>query len=170
MLFLIRGHSQTNRFSQRFENTQWIPIQADMSPVGIGKGRGIPLINIDPKLLRMMFQNIISKAVKYNRIEGSLKIELTQKGDEIIFSVADSGVGIPEQEQSHIFTKLFRATNARESEIDGTGLGLYIVKSIVEQTGGSISFSSVEGKGTTFFLALPLSGMRQRAGMKTLSP
>ena len=81
----------------------------------------------------------------------------------------DNGYGIPKQQQSKVFDKLFRADNVRAKAIIGTGLGLYLVKSIVDQSGGKLSFVSEENKGTTFFVAIPLAGMKRREGLKGLS-
>ncbi|MCX6712077.1 MAG: ATP-binding protein [Candidatus Vogelbacteria bacterium] len=122
----------------------------------------------DQKLLRMVFQNLLSNAVKYTPEAGSVAVSLVPKGSELVFSVADSGMGIPASQKDKIFSKLFRADNARESDSEGTGLGLYIVKSVIEQSGGKVWFESVESKGSTFFVSLPLSGMKKKEGTKKL--
>ncbi|MBU2541979.1 PAS domain-containing protein [Patescibacteria group bacterium] len=140
--------------------------------------KNIPEFSADPKLVRIIFQNILSNAIKYTPENGkaSLKIELVKKGkgkinrkkDNILITVKDSGFGIPKDEQNKIFTKLFRATNIRDKVTDGNGLGLYLVKSIIDHGGGRVWFNSFEGKGTEFFVELPLSGMKERKGTKTL--
>ena len=83
--------------------------------------------------------------------------------------VSDTGYGIPEAQQEKIFTKLFRADNVREKDTDGTGLGLYIVKAIVGHSGGEIWFTSQENKGTTFYVTLPLTGMKKKEGTKSFT-
>jgi signal transduction histidine kinase len=88
---------------------------------------------------------------------------------EELITVSDTGYGIPQGQKDKIFTKLFRADNVRAKDTEGTGLGLYIVKAIVDQAGGSISFDSVEDKGTTFYIRLPLIGMKKKEGTKGLS-
>jgi signal transduction histidine kinase len=128
-----------------------------------------PHVYADPKLLRMVFQNLASNAVKYTPHDGSVSVHIAPKDEYITITVADTGLGIPKTEQTQIFSKLFRATNARESDTDGTGLGLYIVKSVVEHAGGTIRFESEEGKGTTFFVQIPKSGMHKKKGTKSLS-
>jgi len=108
-------------------------------------------IEADPKLLRIVVQNIISNAVKYTKPMGIIKIGLKDSFGEKAVVVSDTGIGIPEEDRDKIFTKLFRASNAQiESESQGTGLGLYLVKSVVEAMGGSIDFVSEVGKGSTF--------------------
>lgn len=82
--------------------------------------------------------------------------------------VSDSGMGIPNSEKEKIFSKLFRAENARQSETEGTGLGLYIIKSIIDQSGGEVWFDSEEGKGTKFYISFPISGMKKKEGFKNL--
>ena len=83
--------------------------------------------------------------------------------------ISDTGNGIPQAEQSRMFTKFFRASNAKDGKIEGTGLGLYLVKSVIEQAGGKTWFESKENVGTTFFIKIPLEGMKRRDGLKGLS-
>ncbi len=142
--------------------------------------KDLPLINADPKLLRIVFQNLLSNSVKYTPDKGKIGFDIlvAKKGDEvggkkvkedsIAIVVSDSGYGIPAAQQEKIFTKLFRADNVREKDTDGTGLGLYIVKAIVDHSGGFIWFESVENKGTTFFVTLPMSGMKKKEGTRSL--
>lgn len=130
----------------------------------------LPKMMVDPKLTRIVFQNLLTNAVKYTPEEGRISVSIAMSVDETMFTIAvsDTGYGIPKEDQSRIFTKLFRASNIREKETDGTGLGLYIIKSIVEHSGGTVTFESEEGKGTTFTLTLPVSGMRPQEGNKQI--
>ncbi len=130
--------------------------------------KDIPIMPLDTKLLRMVFQNLLSNAVKYTPVGGVLSVDVAHDAENVSVRVADNGLGIPASEKERIFSKLFRATNARESDTEGTGLGLYIVKTIVEESGGTIRFESEENKGTTFFVTLPLEGMKKKAGSKRL--
>ncbi len=108
-------------------------------------------IESDPKFLRIVIQNLVSNAVKYTPDGGTIIITFKESSGEKAIIVSDTGVGIPEGEQDKIFTKLFRADNVRSLVgSQGTGLGLYLVKSIMEAMGGSISFVSEENKGSTF--------------------
>lgn len=129
----------------------------------------VGLLNIDPNLMRMVFQNLISNAVKYTPPEGKIDVKINKVGDNIIILVSDTGYGIPKSQQSRIFEKFFRADNIREIETDGNGLGLYMVKEIVEKSGGAIRFESEENKGTKFFVSIPISGMIKKEGEKKLS-
>src|ERR1051326_5094816 len=129
----------------------------------------LPKINADQKLTKIIFQNLLSNAVKYTPLGGRVAVTLEKQNADILIKVADSGIGVPQAQQPHIFSKLFRADDAREADASGTGLGLYMVKSIVESLGGSIRFESVENKGTTFFVTIPLVGMKRNEGAKGLT-
>ncbi|MBP6866098.1 MAG: PAS domain S-box protein [Candidatus Pacebacteria bacterium] len=126
-------------------------------------------IDADPKLLHMIFQNLLSNSVKYTHEKGNIKIAVLKEDDFILIKVTDNGIGIPKSQQEKIFTKLFRADNVKGEDVEGTGLGLYIIKSIIEESGGTISFESKEGEGTTFTVALPLLGMKKKEGSRELS-
>jgi signal transduction histidine kinase len=122
------------------------------------------VVPMDAILLPVIFQNLISNAVKYTPVNGEVSVAVTVKGSKINIQVSDSGCGIPKDQQRYIFNKIFfRADNVRgnESGTGGTGLGLYIVKSIVAASGGKIWFQSEEGKGTSFFVTFPLTGMKK---------
>ena len=125
-------------------------------------GKSVSRIQADPKLLRMVIQNILSNAVKYTPEGGKIGFSITVADKKnVLMKISDTGYGIPKNQQDKIFTKLFRADNVRDKDTDGTGLGLYIVRSIVENSGGKVWFKSLggeENKGTTFFVTLPLKG------------
>ena len=128
----------------------------------------LPLINADLKITRMIFQNLLSNALKYTPPEGKISLNVKKDNSNIIISVADTGYGVPTAVQSKIFTKMFRADNARQKDPEGTGLGLYIIKATVEQTGGKIWFESIENKGSTFYVSIPLLGMSKKEGSRRL--
>lgn len=117
--------------------------------------RNLPLIMADADVIGIVFQNLISNAIKYTYPNGRIKTSLSLDKNNILFSVADSGCGIPENQKQNIFSKMFRADNARLMDPDGTGLGLYIVKSILAKIGGEIRFDSKEGGGTIFYVTIP---------------
>lgn len=116
----------------------------------------LPEILIDQNLFRLIFQNLISNAVKYTANEGQVSCKVSKKDNIFSFEVADTGIGIPEAQQKRIFEKLFRADNAFTHEPEGNGLGLYAAKMTTESLGGKIWFKSKQGKGTTFFVELPI--------------
>ncbi len=133
----------------------------------------IPNIMVDPKLTRMIFQNLLSNAVKYTPDNGKIAITIGYEkkreiNENILVTIADTGYGIPSYQQDRVFTKLFRADNVKKMETEGTGLGMYIIKSILENSGGKIWFESEENKGTKFYFTIPLNGMKRKEGTKEI--
>ncbi len=123
---------------------------------------------VDPQLMRIVIENLVTNAIKYTPEEGSVEIAVTVQKDDVLVSVKDTGLGIPEDQKEKIFTKLFRARNVRNMAQEGTGLGLYVAQSIIQHSGGKIWFESEENKGSTFFVTLPLAGMKPKEGTKTI--
>lgn len=116
---------------------------------------GTEPIVIDPVLLRMMVQNLISNSVKYTPEGGRITLSLVFADEKLLIAVTDDGRGIPKEEFPNIFKKFFRASNVEQQYSRGTGLGLYIVKRMLDQINGTISFTSELGKGTTFSISIP---------------
>ena len=114
----------------------------------------LPVIHMDRTWMQVILQNLVSNALRYSQPGQSVVVSITNQNNEILIKVKDSGCGIPLSQQSKIFTKLFRADNARQLVGEGSGLGLYITKALVEQVGGKIWFESAENKGTTFYVKL----------------
>ncbi len=131
--------------------------------------KSIGKINLDQKLMQIIFHNLISNSVKYTPRNGKINITIKKEDKNILIIISDTGFGIPKQQQSKIFTKMFRADNIVSKDTIGTGLGLYIVKSIIDRSGGKIWFESEENVGTTFFISFPISGMKSKLGKKSLS-
>jgi len=114
------------------------------------------LVVTDVAAFRNIIQIVVYNAMEYTKEGGSIRISLEAKAASFLFAVQDSGIGIPANEQEHIFEKFVRAANARLFKTDGTGLGLYTVKKAVELLEGSIRFESEENKGSIFYVELPL--------------
>lgn len=116
----------------------------------------IPICKTDGNLLRTVFQNLLSNAVKYTEARGHINTSMSLDDEgNVLITFSDTGYGIPKKDHAHIFTKMFRADNIKEKGAEGTGLGLYIVKSVLAALGGSIRFESEENKGAKFFVTLP---------------
>ena len=105
-------------------------------------------------MLKHVFQNLLSNACKYSPENSVIEFDTKVIKNKLIAIVKDNGIGIPEEEQSNLFTRFFRAKNA--FNIEGTGLGLNIISKYIEMAGGDISFTSKENEGTTFEVKLPL--------------
>ena len=116
----------------------------------------IPDIDIDEAKIRQVIMNFIDNAIYYSRPNSMIIVTLEKKNDKLVFVVNDTGIGVPEEEQSKLFAKFFRATNARKQRPDGTGVGLFLAKKVVTAHGGTMIFSSVEGKGIKFGFMIPV--------------
>ena len=109
----------------------------------------------DLNIIRNISYNLLTNAIKYSKEGQTIKYHSTVNDKELILTVADAGIGIPEHEQKQLFSRFFRAKNA--TNIKGTGLGLTIVKSYLDMLDGTITFTSEENKGTTFIVTIPLN-------------
>jgi len=101
----------------------------------------------------------MSNAIKYTPAGGKIEIRITPENDSVQWAVKDNGIGIPESSQTRLFEKFYRADNAHKVETDGSGLGLCLVRLILERSGGRIWVESKENKGSTFYFSLPLARM-----------
>lgn len=122
----------------------------------------IPVIFLDPNLISIVVENLLSNAIQYTSESGKISIFIKNQPDTILLEVVDNGCGIPQSQQSRIFAKFFRADNARAKIAGGNGLGLYMSKTIVDRSGGKIWFESEEGKGTKFYVELPKGEWKER--------
>jgi len=115
----------------------------------------LPKVMTSGEFLEQAIFNLVDNAIKYTK-QGYVKVVLSQDGGNVIIKVQDSGIGIPEKDKKKVFDKFARGANAVDMYTDGSGLGLFIVKKIVEaHKGGQVSVQSQEGKGTTFTISLP---------------
>ena len=119
--------------------------------------RNVPQVKLDPKQFREVIENLLSNAVKYTPEKGLVAVSAQLRDNEVVFEVKDNGIGISPKDKDRIFSKFFRADNAIKTDTEGTGLGLYVVKSYVEKWGGRVWFETVLNEGTTFFLTVPVS-------------
>jgi len=120
------------------------------------KEKGLPKVLVDTEKIKLVIQNLVDNAIKYTLPGGRIEIFLRRIKEGIEFSVKDTGVGIPKKQKERVFSKFFRGANVIRLETEGSGLGLFIAKNIVEAHGGKIWFKSKEGKGTTFYFTLPI--------------
>lgn len=115
-----------------------------------------PRVFVDVEKMKLAIQNLIENAIKYTLAKGKIFINLKKEDKEILFEIRDTGVGIPQKQQERVFQKFFRGANVIRLETEGTGLGLFIVKNVIEAHGGRIWFESEEGKGASFFFTIPI--------------
>jgi PAS domain S-box-containing protein len=113
------------------------------------------VVSVDANRIGQALDNLISNAIKFTPERGKVHVLIENRGTAYALHVTDTGYGIPASEQERLFERFFRSTTASANHVPGTGLGLTIAKAIIESHGGSISFDSTEGKGTTFSVSLP---------------
>jgi len=116
----------------------------------------LPVLWADSQLLRQVILNLISNAMKYTPSGGKIDVRISYENTHVLWSVKDTGIGIPKADQDRLFEKFFRAGNAHAVETEGTGLGLYLVRLIVERFGGKVWCESEEGAGSTFLFTVPI--------------
>jgi len=107
--------------------------------------------------MREAVSNLVSNAIKYTRDGGDINVKIWTEGSKLIFEVQDNGIGIPEDQQDRLFQPFYRAQTQETAKIEGTGLGLHLVKNIIERHGGSMRFKSVYGEGSTFGFAIRMA-------------
>ena len=115
-----------------------------------------PIMDIDEGKIRQVIMNFIDNAIYYSHPNTKININLSVAKGEILFTVNDTGIGVPKAERDQLFTKFYRASNAKKTRPDGTGVGLFLAKKVVDGHDGDVVFDSVEGKGSTFGFKLPI--------------
>jgi len=118
--------------------------------------KDLPKIFTNPSQIKLVLDNLLNNAIRYSKKKGKVEIQAVKKNKNLNFQIKDNGVGIPKEDQKYIFQKFFRAVNAFRYQTQGSGLGLYITKLIVENLGGKIGFQSEEDKGSTFWFTIPI--------------
>jgi signal transduction histidine kinase len=126
-----------------------VDVRAEIEPV--------PTVQGEAARLAQLLDNLVSNAIKFTPSGGSVVVRVRRSGELACIEVSDTGIGIPDSERERLFQRFFRSQNALERQIQGTGLGLYISKAIVESHGGRIGVESREGEGTTFVVELPVA-------------
>jgi signal transduction histidine kinase len=131
------------------------------------RNQEFPLLNIDLKKMTLVIQNLLENAIKYTPENGRINVRMAHDDNNVTISIQDNGIGIPKADQVKLFTKFYRAENALRLQTEGSGLGLFIVRNIVKEHGGNISFESEEGVGTTFTITLPIKFAPYEEGRRT---
>ncbi len=126
------------------------------------EAKDLPQALGDSSRVEQVIQNLLDNSIRYTRKgsstkrKGVIKIYCKKKGSNLVFKISDNGIGIPKDDQRFIFHRFFRSQNVLKHETQGTGLGLYIAKAVVEKSGGTIKFRSKENKGSTFWFTIPI--------------
>lgn len=130
--------------------------QASNIELKLSVGENLPAAVFDPAQISQVIDNLLDNAIHYTKNKGRIELVIGQKGGNLSLEVRDDGIGISQSEQPYIFQKFFRGERATKAQAQGSGLGLYIAKSIVEKSRGKIGFRSKEGEGTTFWFTIPI--------------
>ena len=145
--------------SEEFESLKNFAVTKKVHIALVKPKSEVPIMLLDENKTRQVVMNLIDNAINYSQPPsggGKAEITLEQVGKQIVFKVIDNGIGVPADQQPKLFTKMFRARNAKEVRPDGTGLGLYLVKRVIEDQGGKIIFKSKPGKGSEFGFSIPI--------------
>jgi len=122
--------------------------------------KNFPLLDLDENKIQQVIMNFSDNAIYYSKENSTIAIKLAVVGNHVEFTVKDTGIGVPHAEQEQLFNKFFRATNARKQRPDGTGVGLFLAKKVIDAHNGEIIFHSKEGEGSTFGFRLPIPKLR----------
>lgn len=135
--------------SQELEQLQATAVSRGLT-LSYKKPKQFPEVTLDETKTRQIIMNFVDNAIYYTPAGGHIEVKLVDNPHSIELRVEDNGIGVPRSEQAHMFTKFYRAGNARKARPDGTGLGLFMAKKVIVAQGGAIIFKSSEGKGSTF--------------------
>ncbi|MEK7649939.1 MAG: HAMP domain-containing sensor histidine kinase [Patescibacteria group bacterium] len=130
--------------------------QAKNTTLSITLEENLPKTSVDTLKIHEVINNIVYNAIRYSKGKGAVIVSVRRDGHDILFSCEDTGIGIAEGDKEKIFSKFYRSPDVSALAPDGSGLGLYISKAIVEKSGGKIWFESAEGRGSTFSFSLPI--------------
>ena len=120
------------------------------------KPKNIPKLELDENKIQQVIMNFCDNAIYYSKENSKIQVNLVVVDNQVEFTVKDTGIGVPADEQEQLFNKFFRATNARKQRPDGTGVGLFLAKKVIDAHGGKIIFESKERVGSTFGFRLPI--------------
>ncbi len=123
--------------------------------VNLRDGSPLSRVYVDPKKMKIAMENLIGNAIKYSEEGDEVNVILRMENKKVMLIVEDHGVGIPRYQHSQVFEKFFRSNNASRYRTEGVGLGLYLVRAILNNFGGEVWFESEANKGSTFYVSLP---------------
>jgi signal transduction histidine kinase len=138
------------------------PIEQQGFALELELAEDLPELEIDPEALSQAILNLLNNAIKYSPEDRRIRVSARREGDRVLVAVADRGIGIPRAEQKKIFEKFYRAESSLVHTTKGSGLGLALVRHIMEAHGGSVEVTSTPGEGSTFTLALPVRAPQEQ--------
>jgi signal transduction histidine kinase len=144
------------KFSENFVQSMESYATASKHVIVLIRDEDLPRIKVDTQIIYTILQNLVTNAVDYSPAETAINLIIKKDNNSVRFSVSNKGKLIPKEEQERLFTKFYRAEFNKDMKEDGTGLGLFIVKSLVTSAGGTVGFKS-EGEETTFYFTIPIN-------------
>ncbi|MBM4315269.1 MAG: cell wall metabolism sensor histidine kinase WalK, partial [Deltaproteobacteria bacterium] len=138
-----------------------LQIESKKQILNIDVGSELPPVSGDTNRITQILTNLLSNAHKYTPPGGSIHITASLENEHVRISMKDTGIGLSKEEQNKLFTKFFRAENPATQKVGGTGLGLWITRSLVEMQGGEIKVTSAPGEGSTFSFTLPVGSSKR---------
>jgi signal transduction histidine kinase len=133
-----------------------VPLREQGVRIGFHAAEGRPMVSVDRDAIAQVLMNLLDNAVKYSSGTKEIEVSMTTKGEELRIAVRDRGIGISASEQKKIFDKFYRVSSGLVHDVKGSGLGLSIVKHVVEAHRGRVEIESTPGQGSTFTIVLPL--------------
>ncbi len=155
---ITRSHCDLGEMVNRITGMQLVPAEKQELKVSVSVADNVPIINADINMLERAVTNLVDNAIKYTPNGGSVGVKVKRYDDEIRISVSDTGLGITPENQKHLFERHRRIAREEYKKIKGSGLGLFIVKSVAQRHDGDAWVESVENEGSTFYMSIPLSG------------
>lgn len=153
-----RAMCDVTEIARKIVNSHLVPAEKQELTISVNFGENLPIINADATMIERAITNLIDNAIKYTPNGGKVEVAIRFDGESVIFAVSDTGLGISADHQKQLFEKHFRITRPEHRRIKGSGLGLFIVRSVAQRHGGRAWVESVDGKGSTFFFSIPLQG------------
>lgn len=154
---LSRSHCDLDDMLRRIVDNQLIPAEKQLS-ITVSVADNVPIINADATMLERAIINLVDNAIKYTPTGGKIEVAARSENNEIIIYVRDNGLGITPEDQSHLFERHVRVARQEHKKIKGSGLGLFIVRSVAQRHGGDAWVESALGEGSTFYMRIPLDG------------
>ncbi|MCB9451874.1 MAG: PAS domain-containing protein [Anaerolineaceae bacterium] len=155
---LSRSHCDLAEMVNRIVDNHLVPAEKQELTIKSTAAGDVPIINVDYNMLERAITNLVDNAIKYTPNGGMIEVGVSRKEDNVIVSVQDSGLGISLENQKRLFERHVRLARQEHKRIKGSGLGLFIVRSVAQRHGGDAWVESEDGKGSCFFLSIPLVG------------
>jgi signal transduction histidine kinase len=155
---MSRSQCDLGEMVNKIVQNHLVPAEKQELSISVQVADDVPIINADVNMLERAVTNLVDNAIKYTPNGGKIDVGVKRQKDEVIISVSDTGLGITPENQKHLFERHVRVARQEHKKIKGSGLGLFIVRSVAQRHGGDAWVESVENKGSTFFISIPLDG------------